>query len=112
MKVTIVCTDFRPLRKNTLVGFATIHVAELRLTIRDVAIHEKGTSRWAQLPAKPMLKDGSPVFKDGKAQYSTILEFDTREVRDAFSHAAIVAILAAAPRAFQEDATSNYGETQ
>jgi hypothetical protein len=111
VKHSLACTDFKPYRKNTLVGFAQIYIAELRLTIRDVAIHEKGTSRWAQLPAKPMLKDGSPVFKDGKAQYSTILEFDSREVRDAFSRAAIVAILAAAPRAFQEDATSNYGET-
>jgi hypothetical protein len=42
----------------------------MRLTIRDVAIHEKGEARWAQLPAKPQVKDGALV-KDatGKIQY-------------------------------------------
>ena len=33
----------------------------MRLTIRDVAIHEKDEARWAQLPAKPQVKDGALV---------------------------------------------------
>jgi hypothetical protein len=100
MKHTVICSSFRPCRRNSLIGFAAVRIAELRLTIRDVAIHEKGSTRWAQLPAKPMLKDGAAVFKDGKAQYATIMEFDDRVVREAFSAAVIRAVIAFAPHAF------------
>jgi hypothetical protein len=102
MKHTIVCIDFRPCRRNTLLGFATVRISEMRLIVRDIAVHEKGASRWAQLPAKPMIKDGAAVFKDGKAQYATIMEFDDRTTREAFSRAVVSAVLAAAPHAFDE----------
>jgi hypothetical protein len=49
-KLTVTCRDFKPLHRNSLRGFATIRINEMRLEIRDVAIHEKGESRWAQLP--------------------------------------------------------------
>jgi len=77
----------------------------LRLTIRGVAIHEKGDARWAQLPAKPQVKDGALV-KDpgtGKIQYTPIMDFDGRAVRDAFSAAVINAVLERAPEAFALD---------
>jgi hypothetical protein len=103
-KLSVTCADFKPLRRNTLLGFATIHVAELRLTIHDVAVHQKGAARWAQLPANPQIRDGSLV-KDGsgKVQYFSIMEFDGREVRDAFSRAACSAVLERAPHAFDEE---------
>jgi hypothetical protein len=108
MKHAVVCTDFKPYRKNTLVGFAQIHLPELRLTIRDVSIHQKGASRWAALPAKPQInKDGAAVrARDGKIQYTTVLELDDRKTRDAFSHAVIAAVLTVAPRAFDEEAAA------
>ena len=43
------CRLFRPWAKNTLVGFASIEIAEIGLTIHDVAIHEKGRTRWARI---------------------------------------------------------------
>jgi hypothetical protein len=100
-KVTLKCESFRSYRRNTLFGFAEITVAELRLRIKDIAIHQKGTARWAQLPAKPQVKDGAIVKDDtGKAQYVNIMDFDSREVRDAFSAAAVRAVLEYAPDAF------------
>jgi hypothetical protein len=45
MKHTIHCRGFRAFAKGTLVGFAVIHIAELRLTVHDVALHRKGASR-------------------------------------------------------------------
>jgi hypothetical protein len=89
MKHTIRCRGFRAFAKGTLVGFAVIHIAELRLTIHDVALHRKGAARWAQLPAKPMLREGRHVADEatGKPQYALILEFEGRETRDAFSAA-------------------------
>jgi hypothetical protein len=104
-KLTVTCESFHPLTRNTLRGFAEISIAELRLKIRDVAIHQKGEARWAQLPAKPQVKDGVLV-KDpgtGKIQYTPIMQFDSRAVRDAFSRVVIDALLEFAPAAFEDD---------
>jgi hypothetical protein len=100
-KLTVTCGSFHPLVRNTLRGFAEITIAELRLTIRDVAIHQKGNARWAQLPAKPQVKDGAPV-KDatGRVLYVNIMDFDSRAVRDAFSRVVVDAVLSRAPFAF------------
>jgi hypothetical protein len=101
-KMTITCSEFRPWQRNTLVGFAAININELKLTIKDIAIHQKDGSRWAQLPAKPQIKDGI-IVKDeaGKAQYISIMEFGSREVRDAFSAATVAAVLEHTPTAFE-----------
>jgi hypothetical protein len=103
-KLTIRCNDFRVLRRNTLIGFAVVTIAELKLTIRDVAIHQKADSRWAQLPAKPQVKDGA-LIKDattGKIADAPVMEFTNKAVRDAFSHAVIAGVLEHAPDAFNE----------
>jgi hypothetical protein len=101
-KLTVRYKEFRPLRRDTLVGFAIISIVEPKLEIPDVAIHQKGDSRWAQLAAKPQTKDGTLV-KDaisGKVQHVTILEFADRAVREAFSQAVIRAVLEHAPHVF------------
>jgi hypothetical protein len=104
MKLTVSCRGFRPLQRNTLRGFCEVHIAELRLTIRDVAVHEKDESRWAQLPAKPQLRDGELVHdSNGKIQYFHLMSFDTRAVSDAFSAAVIRALLEFAPAAFEKE---------
>jgi hypothetical protein len=72
MKTTIVCDDWRALRRNTLLGFAAIKIQELHLLIRDVAIHEKEGRRWAQLPAKPQIKEGALVT-DGAGRQNSVL---------------------------------------
>jgi hypothetical protein len=102
-KLTVTCESFRPLVRNTLRGFAEITIAELRLKVRDIAIHEKGEARWAQLPSKAQIKDGALV-KDvtGKVQYIHVMDFDSREVRDAFSRAVVQAVLERQPEAFDE----------
>jgi len=57
--------------------------------------------RWAALPAKPMLKDGV-LLKDaeGKPLYLPLMEFTSKEARDAFSAAVVQAVLALCPDAF------------
>jgi hypothetical protein len=92
-KLSIICTDLRPLCKNTLRGFATIQIAELRMTMSEIAIHAKGDRAWAQPPARPWIKNGQVVRDDnGRIQYSPIIEFDTGAVRTAFSDAVIRAV--------------------
>jgi hypothetical protein len=103
-KLSVTCRGFRPLHRNTLRGFVEIHIDELKLSVRDVAVHQKGESRWAQLPAKPQVKDGELVKnEDGKVQYVHIMDFDSRAVRDAFSAAVINALLEFAPAAFDDE---------
>jgi hypothetical protein len=103
LKHAIVCTAWRAYRRNTLYGFADIKIAALRLTIRDITVHQQSGSRWAQLPAKPQLRNGQ-LHRDeaGKLVYATLLEFDSREVRDAFSRAVVEALLDLAPEAFAD----------
>jgi hypothetical protein len=102
LKLSITCADFKPIHRNTLVGFATIHIGDMRLTIKDVAIHTKGESRWAALPAKPQIdRNGVPIRDaNGKIAYATLFEFDSVAVRNAFSHAVIAALLDRFPHAF------------
>jgi hypothetical protein len=103
-KLTITCESFRPYRRNTLHGFCEILISELRLRIRDVALHQKGSARWAALPSKPQLKDGVQIKDEtGKAQYTNIMEFTGREVRDAFSAAVVRAVLEREPSAFDDE---------
>ena len=105
MKTTITCDDWRAVRRNTLLGFAAIKIRELHLTIRDVAVHEKGERRWAQLPARPQIKDGMAITDAaGKVQYFPVMAFEGRGVADAFSAAVCAAILAHEPRAFSAGA--------
>jgi hypothetical protein len=53
MALTIECEEFKPFAKNSLRGFAAIKIPELKLRIKDVALHCKNGSTWAALPAKP-----------------------------------------------------------
>jgi hypothetical protein len=103
MKHSITCVNFRPVSKNTLIGFASIRIDQIKLMIRDVALHRKGSGRWAQLPARPLVRDGVHVIgDDGKAQYLTTLEFGDRATREAFSHAVWVAVIAEHPELAEE----------
>jgi hypothetical protein len=100
MKIT--CKSFKPLRKNTLLGFCEIYLAELDLALKDVAIHERNGSRWAAPPARPQLSKDGAVMRDdtGKVQYAPIFEFGSRASRDKFSRMVIDAVLARVPGAF------------
>src|SRR5215468_2152075 len=102
MKLSIQCRAFHPLYRNTVRGFAEIRINELRLVIRDIAIHEKGSARWCQLPAKAQIRDGELVHDEhGKIQYFHLMSFDNRAVSDAFSAAVIRSLLEFAPSAFE-----------
>jgi hypothetical protein len=92
-KLTIVCSDWKPLRRNTLRGFAKIHIVELGMTIADVVVHETHGKLWAAPPSRAWVKDDALVRDDnGRTKYSPVFEFDRREVGTAFSAAVIRAV--------------------
>jgi hypothetical protein len=89
-------------------GFANIYVAELHMSICDLAVHEGASgARWVQLPAKPLLDDAGVAGRDGggRIQYALIFNFDSRAVREAFSAAVCSALLRFEPDAFNEAAS-------
>jgi hypothetical protein len=85
-------TDWRPLRRNSLLGFASIRVGAL--VIKDVTLHSSNGRRWAGLPAKPRINAGGEVMKDdrGKILYTPVLEWANRETADRFSNGVIAAV--------------------
>jgi hypothetical protein len=104
-KLTVEIESFTPRHSNTLFGFATIVIPEMRLRVHDVSIHDKGGSRWAGLPAKPQIDRDGTVRKDdrGKTLYTPVLEFTDKATRDAFSAKVIAALLEFAPAAFESE---------
>ena len=104
-KFTVTCIDFTPYTRNTLRGFATIRLPELKLIVHDVAVHQhENGSRWVGLPSKPLLDKNGVARRGpaGKIEYAQLFEFEGRETRDAFSRAVVAAVLAFAPLAFAE----------
>lgn len=85
-------TDWRPLRRNSLLGLASIRVGAL--LIKDVTVHASNGRRWTGLPAKPRIATGGEVMKDdkGKILYTPVMEWSSRETADRFSNAVIAAV--------------------
>src|SRR5262245_52040347 len=103
MKVTLECIGFNARRSGTLVGIATIRIAELRLAFNDVYVHRKDGSAWAQAPSRPWVNTGEKTVitgEDGKIKYSPIFTFDNDDVRRAFSEAVVRAVKEKYPQTF------------
>jgi hypothetical protein len=93
MALTVTVTEFKPVDRNSLKGFATVRIAELQLSIADVAVHQRDGTRWAALPSKPYIKDGTLVIGEkGKPTYLQVFTWDSRPVADAFSSAVWLAL--------------------
>jgi hypothetical protein len=97
----VIIEEFRPLLKNTLIGFARVKMPS-GLVFHDVSIHRHGDSTWASPSAKPQIgRDGSHIRRDGKTQYSPVVSFASKEVRDKFSDAILDALRSSHPEAFE-----------
>ena len=103
-KLTITCTEFEPFTRNTLRGFATIVIAELKLEIREVSVHEhERGARWAHPPSRAVIDKDGIARRDtesGRIKYVNMFEFTDKATREAFSRAVIDALLRAFPNAF------------
>ena len=96
--------EWRPLRKNSLVGFAKVELPS-GMIIADVTVLTGPHGPWARPPSKPMVGSDGVVMKDasGKVRYSPIIEFTSKEVRNRFSASVIEAVQAAHPEALASD---------
>lgn len=80
----MILREFRPYRKNTLHGFATVELSN-GLVIHDISMHEKNGKRWVGFPGVPQLQDGMHRHVDGKPQYKRVLEWTSKGRSDRFS---------------------------
>ena len=84
-KPEIICEEFRPFEKNTLVGFATLTLPAVGLRIKDCCFHRKDGAEWVSLPARP-------YTKAGQTTYAAIFDFTSPEAKAHFQAAAAAAI--------------------
>jgi len=94
----VVILDWKPLAKNSLLGFVKLRLGALEII--DVTIHCKEGSYWAGLPSKAQIdRDGNTRKADGKVQYSPVIAWSTKEARDRFSASVIAALREKHPNA-------------
>ena len=94
--------DWRPMRKNSLLGFARVELPS-GMIIADVTILVGERGPWASPPSKPMGKDGVALTDDkGKIRYSPVIEFASKEIRDRWSAGVVEAMRARIPRCSHE----------
>lgn len=77
---------FKPLKKGGLLGFATVELPIIGLTIADCPVQSSHGRIWCALPSKPVLdQTGQHVKINGKGQYAAILKWRDRQISDHFS---------------------------
>ena len=93
----LILREWRPVRKNTLYGFACIEL--IGLSVGNVSIHQKGGRWWVSLPARPVLDldDKHVSGPDGQKQYMALLRWRDRELANQFSTDIIALIRARYP---------------
>jgi hypothetical protein len=102
----IVIEQFRPVAKNTLVGFIDIRMTNIRLIVRDLALHRFGERWWVSMPGKPMVeRDGTPIInaRTGRQDYFAFLRFDTRTAHADFERQVLAAMRERHPEVFAEE---------
>jgi hypothetical protein len=101
--MTIQILDWRPMRRNSLLGFAKVQLPS-GIIITDVTILGGDRGPWASPPSKPMVGTDGVTLKDdnGKTRYTPIIEFSSREIRNRWSSAVIDAMRAAHPEVFAD----------
>ena len=100
MSLSFVATNWKPLRKGSLIGFVSITMPS-GITIHEVSILETNGRFWASPPSKPMIDRNGVVMIDdaGKRRYSALIEFADRDTRSRWSDSVVEALRAAFPEA-------------
>jgi hypothetical protein len=96
--------EFRPMRRNTLLGFARIRMPSGTI-FHDVNVHCSNGQYWASPASKPQIgRDGTQLRgTNGKPLYVPVVTFATKELRDRFSAAVVEAVRAAHPEALASE---------
>jgi hypothetical protein len=93
MSAAFVVEEFVPVIRNTLRGFARVRMPS-GMVLHDVAVHQQNGTAWASPASKPMIGRDGTVMRDttGKIQYTPVVAFTSRELRDRFSASVVAAL--------------------
>jgi hypothetical protein len=92
--MSIDASDWRPMQRNTLLGFLTLTLTPSGIVLRECSLHVKGEKRWIGLPSKPQMDAEGRHRTDpdtGKKLYNPIVEIAGKEQRERFQKAALAA---------------------
>ena len=86
----IALVDWRPLRQNTLCGFATVRITP-GVVIHDLPIHTGGAGAYALWPGKPQIDRSGRVLTDenGRRRYTPVVEIPDPGLRERLSSAIV-----------------------
>lgn len=82
----IIASNWRPIRRNSLIGSADLYVRKWRFTFYGALWHRKGEREWISLPAREW------TGTDGKRVFSALGKFSRHGDARRFSEPAIEAI--------------------
>ncbi len=89
--MTVEIIKYKPLGKNTLVGYVDIFIPKSGMEIYGCSYHRKGQQEWISFPSKEY------TDKEGQKKYAPYVRFRERNHQDAFGREVIAAI-----KAFEE----------
>src|ERR1700733_11256459 len=95
-----VILEWRELKRNTLRGFAKVRFAS-GMIVSDITVHVGPNGGWASPPGRPQVGRDGQVIKDqnGKAAYTTLIDFADRGTRPRWSQSVVDALSLAHPDA-------------
>ena len=101
----ITCLSFKRVRSGGLVGFANLHIPAMRIKLFACPVQQSNGKRWVGVPSKPQLDRDRQLVRgeNDKPLYSQVVAWDSTEVRNRFSDAAVAAVLAYDPGAFDQE---------
>ena len=87
--------SWKPLRRNSLIGFATVELP-IGLVISDIPVLTSHNKIWAAPPSKPQLDKDGQQRRDikGKPAYTPILQWRDKDLANRFSDAVVALIRA------------------
>jgi hypothetical protein len=85
--IRVHAVGFKRHEKNTLRGFLDLELPAAGIILIGATLHEKNGSRWIGLPARPYTDP-----QTGKTAWAQIIDFASKEARQAFQRAALRAV--------------------
>jgi hypothetical protein len=110
---TFKLTDFRPMVKNSLRGFASGRLdcgGGVVIEVNDLAIHQSHSRDWVSWPSKPLLDRDGVALRDenNKIRYSApLVRPADRALADRLSDAILAAVRRAHPDALGGEGAAN-----
>jgi hypothetical protein len=88
-------SDWRPLARNSLLGFVKLSLEPSGIVLNDCTFHSKDGQEWIGLPGKPQIDKDGATRRDsttGKILYTPCVEIPSKDARERFQKAAVAAV--------------------